>query len=250
MGVADGGQRWATALRPAPRARRRAAARAAAAVATHVVDVEQPSRASSRAAVTSWRRARAAAARWRGRRARRGPCASPNTSGSKTATSCARERSAARPRRGRLLPVDRWAEAVLHDGRVAGGLEVQVDGSPPRRRASTRNQRFSGWMPLSGAPSASWSSPSAWKPGPSPRKPRSMTTSTLSPANAAGTAPVISNHHVDHGSPHGVPGPTGRTSRLRPRAAPRRRAPARRGRARRTSRAAYGLGGPRASRAR
>lgn len=58
---------------------------------------------------------------------------------------------------------------------------------------------------LDGYPSASYTIPSATKPGPSLPNPGSMTASTRRPAQAAGTVPSSRNQLVDHGGPQGVP---------------------------------------------
>ncbi len=71
---------------------------------------------------------------------------------------------------------------------------------------------FRGWMPFTGVPSGVCRSPSAWLPGQSPWKPGSTSSSTVRPAHSAGTAPVTSNHHVDHARPQASPTANGRYS--------------------------------------
>jgi hypothetical protein len=166
------------------------------------------SSASSRAAAISSRRAERSGSSVARSMSTSRSMASPKTFASKTATSM-------RPStwRGSVPAVSRSPRAVgrnpcsMTAGLPAASRKTWI-GSPPEAGAATRNHRFIGWMPLRATPSASYSSPSAWKPGPSPRKPRSTTTSTTSPANVTGTSPTISNHHVDHGSPQARPGPT------------------------------------------
>ncbi len=60
-------------------------------------------------------------------------------------------------------------------------------------------------MPLIGTPSASYTIPSATKPGPSLPNPGSITASTRRPAQADGTVPSSRNQLVDHGGPQDVP---------------------------------------------
>ena len=62
-----------------------------------------------------------------------------------------------------------------------------------------------GWMPCTGRPLASRTSPSHWKPGESAANPRSSSASTRRPDHAAGTSPVNRNHVVPHGGPHRAP---------------------------------------------
>lgn len=76
--------------------------------------------------------------------------------------------------------------------------------SPPRTGLPIGTYWLSGLTAFSGVPSARWTRASAWLPGQSPTKPRSMTASTRRPAHAAGTCPRIRNQVVPHGGPQGV----------------------------------------------
>ena len=107
----------------------------------------------------------------------------------------------------------RAATAELRERRVRGRLDEQLDRA--RRRSSTGTAWRRGWMPCTGRPLPSRTSPSHWNPGASARNPRSISASTRRPRprrrDLAGEAEP------------------GRGPRRTPRARRRRTAPARRG---------------------
>ena len=88
--------------------------------------------------------------------------------------------------------------------------------SPPTAGLAIATYWLSGLTAFSGVPSVRWTSASAWLPGQSPTKPRSMTASTRLPAHSAGTCPRIRNQVVPQGGPQGCPSRRARTRRPRP----------------------------------
>ena len=166
--------------------------------------VERAARCSCGCGPGAGRRRRARASP---RRARRGRAGAPRRRCPPARAPPGRACTAAGRRRWRASRAATAGTAAAPGLAAASTTSSTGPGSP---RSGTAWRR--GWMPCTGRPLPSRTSPSHWKPGVSSRKPRSISASTRRPDHDAGTSPVNRNHVVPHGGPHRAPTANGATS--------------------------------------